>query len=278
MRGGQFQITRPGLEAARRLLTEISNKLTIIVNGCSETMNSVIEFLKQTEGTVFINKDGLKDEFRLRPPLTEQELLAFQDQLPCPLPEETRELLKFARGFDGVLEGIEFADTSEFGLEEILPHARALATDGFGNYWVVDLTKETTLFGPILYVCHDAPVVVFQTESLLHFVQEVVRFGNKPWKSEIDDVYETFSDRIWRENPCVLSFKQCFTSEDVELKAFAGSLDESWEFADLRNPKLGDGFSWGRYGPKTQNQRYGDSRIFACQKKNFGRRLLDALR
>ncbi len=140
------------------------------------------------------------------------------------------------------------------------------------------LTAESKFFGPIYYVCHDPPVIVFQTDSLLHFVREVVRFGNKPWKSEIDDVHEAFSSRIWRENPCVLSLAECLATGDAPLKAFAESLGESWEFADLRNPKLGDGFSWGRYGARTLNKRWGDNRIFACQKKSFGRRFWDALR
>jgi hypothetical protein len=241
-------------------------------------MNPIIEFLQQTEGTVFVNEDGLKDSFKLSPPLTEQELLNFEAGLPCPLPEEIRELLKFARGFEGLFDGIDFADAVGFGLEDIFPDARALAADGCGNYWVVDLTRESKSFGPIFYACHDAPVIVYQTDSLLHFIQEAVRFGSKPWKSEIDDVHEAFATRIWRENPCVLSFAQCLATGDTELKAFAESLDESWEFVDLRNPKLGDGYSWGRYGARTLNRRYRDKRIFACQQKSLGRRFLDALR
>ena len=242
-------------------------------------MNPIIEFLRQTEGTVFVNEDGLEDGFKLRPPLTERELLAFEAGLPCPLSEEVRELLRFAKGFEGVLDdGVDFADAVGFGLENVFPHARSLAADGYGNFWIVDLTGESKSFGPIFYVCHDAPVIVYQTDSLLHFIQEAIRFGNRPWKSEIDDVHEGFTTRIWRENPGVLSFAQCLTLGDSELKAFAESLDESWEFVDLRNPKLGDGYSWGRYGPKTLNKRYGDKRIFACQKKSFGRRFRDAFR
>lgn len=241
-------------------------------------MNPLIEFLKKAEGTIFINEDGEKDDFKLRPPLNAKELSTLEGCLPCPLPADIRELLEFASGFDGVLaEGIGFG-TTEFGLEDIFPNARTLAADGYGNYWVVDLTRESKSFGPIFYACHDAPVIVFQTDSLLHFIREIVRFGNKPWKSEIADVHETFSHRIWRQNPCVLSFAQCLTSGDAELKTFAESLDESWEFVDLRRARLGDGFSWGRYGPKTQNRRYGDKRIFACQMKSLGRRFLDALR
>jgi|tagenome__1003787_1003787.scaffolds.fasta_scaffold20915925_2 hypothetical protein len=242
------------------------------------TMNPIINFLKQTEGTVFVNEDGYKDDFKLKQPLTEQELLAFEKSLPCALPDDMRELLRFARGFDGVLDGVDFADSVGFGLEEIFPHGRSLAADGYGNFWVVDLTRESKSFGPIFYACHDAPVIAYQTDSLLHFIREVVRFGNKPWKSEIDEVHETFTSRIWRENPCVLTFAQCLAAADADLKAFAESLDESWEFADLREPKLGDGYSWGRYGPKTLNRRYGDKKIFACQKKSFGRRFRDAFR
>jgi SMI1 / KNR4 family (SUKH-1) len=241
-------------------------------------MNPIIDFLKQTEGTVFVNEDGYKSDFKLKPPLTETELLAFETRLPCPLPDEMGELLRFARGFDGVLDGIDFVDWEGFGMEDIFPHARKLAADGYGNYWVVDLTHESKSFGPIFYACHDAPVVVYQTDSLLHFIREVVRFGNKPWQSEIDEVHETFSNRIWRENPFVLTFTQCLATADADLKAFAESLDESWEFVDLRDPKLGDGYSWGKYGPKTLNRRYGDKRIFARQMKSYGRRFLDAFR
>jgi len=163
-------------------------------------------------------------------------------------------------------------------MEEIFPHAVTLAADGFGNYWLVDLTSSSRAWAPIFYACHDAPVIVYQTDSLLHFVLEAIRFGNKPWKSEIDDVHEGLSARIWRENPGVLSFERCVSSGDPDLKSFAQSLDQTWEFIDLRKPKLGDGFSWGRYGPKAVNRRFGDKLVFAYQKKSLGRRFIDAFR
>jgi len=223
--------------------------LTVLVDAeFSQKHASNLSLLCRSSKRVgFHYNHGCKDDFKLKPPLAEQELLAF-----------------------------DFADSVGFGLEDIFPHARSLAADGYGNYWVVDSTRESRFFGPIFYACHDAPVIVYQTDSLLHFIREVVRFGNQPWKSEIDEVHGTFSSRIWRENPCVLTFAQCLATGDSDLKAFAESLDESWEFADLRDPKLGDGYSWGWYGPKTLNRRYGDKKIFACQKKSFGRRLRDA--
>jgi hypothetical protein len=163
-------------------------------------------------------------------------------------------------------------------MEEIFPCQITVASDGFGNFWTVDLTKESKTWGPIFYACHDTPVVVYQTDSLVHFVEEALRFGNRPWKSEINDVHERLSDRVWSENPGVISYADCIAGNDPDLTAFASSLDESWEFNDLRSPQIGDGFSWGRYGPKTVNRRFGEKRIFARQKKSLGRRLLDSLR
>jgi hypothetical protein len=119
---------------------------------------------------------------------------------------------------------------------------------------------------------------MYQTDSLLHFLREVVRGSGSPWKSEIAEVHERLTTRIWRENPCAMSRSQCLATGDYELKAFAESVDDTWEFIDLRTPKVGEGYSWGRYGSRTVNKRYGNKRIFACQKKTLGRRFLDALR
>jgi hypothetical protein len=244
-------------------------------------MNPLIEFLKKTEGTVFVNEDGVKDDFKLLPPLSEQELASFSSSLPCPIPADILELLKFSRGFDGTwLEEVLFADRDGGAQcpEQIFPHGVPLAHDGLGNSWIVDLTKESQSWGPIFYSCHDAPVVVYQTDSLLHFIQEVVRGGNEPWKNKIDDVWGRFSDLIWDDNPGMLSFSHCIQTEDQDIRAFAESLGETWQFIDLRNPVLGDGFSWARYGPKTAVKRCGAKRVFAYQKKSLGRRILDSIR
>ena len=43
----------------------------------------------------------------------------------------------------------------------------------------------------------------------------------------------------------------------------AAGLDDRFLFVDLRAPEIGMGFSWGRYGPRTQVRRDGDERLFA---------------
>ena len=86
------------------------------------------------------------------------------------------------------------------------------------------------------------------------------------------------ADRIWRDNRGVLSFEECADSGDADLRTFAKSLDASYEFVDLRVPKLGDGFSWGGYGNRFVVKRFGDKRIFANQKKSRWQKFKDALK
>ncbi len=234
-----------------------------------------LEILKQAQGMRLENEDGQVEELRLLAGLSEQELKDLEARLPCPLPAEAREALSFCRGFEGILESVDFAGLEGgFGMEEIFPHAIALAHDGFGNYWIVDLTSESVSWGRIFFVCHDAPVIVFQTDSFAHFISEILRFGNPPWKSEIDEVHEAHQSRIWRDNPGTLTHAQCLSSGDPDLAAFARSLDGTYLFIDLRHAQTGDGFSWGRYGPQTVNKRFGEKRIFAYQiRKSFWQRL-----
>ena len=71
---------------------------------------------------------------------------------------------------------------------------------------------------------------------------------------------------MWQTNPGVLSYEQCFRSGDPILSAFARELDESFQIVDLRQAKPGDGFSWGRFGPNTQIERFGTHAMFAYKK------------
>jgi hypothetical protein len=72
----------------------------------------------------------------------------------------------------------------------------------------------------------------------------------------------------------MMTHEQCLIAEDADIKEFAKSLDENYLLIDMRNPQIGDGFSWGRYGPKTVNKRFGEKRIFAYEiRKSFLQRL-----
>ena len=83
--------------------------------------------------------------------------------------------------------------------------------------------------------------------------------------------------RLADTDTLVRAFQQAHQN-DPEIKAFAATLDPTWQVVDLRNAKLGDGFSWGRYGARTANKRLGERLIFAYQKKSFVQRCLDVWR
>jgi hypothetical protein len=244
-------------------------------------LSTLLEILKSAAGTPLVSKGGVREEFKLLPPLTLDELQELEAKIPCPLPAEMRDVFAITRGFEcGELGLVDFAGLpGGFGLEEVCPHALSIARDDCGNFWVVDLSSESRAWGPIYYACHDAPVFVYQTDSLFHFIQEALRGEIEPWKSEIWDVHGKFSDQIWRTNPGVLCYKECANSSDVELREFAKTLDPTYEFVDLRFPKLGDGFSWGRYGRRFVVKRFSKKRIFANQiNKSSWQKFKDALK
>lgn len=247
-------------------------------------MATPLEVLKGLREKLGTNGTLETPALQLMPALTEEELRRLERQVPCSIPSDAAELFRFARGFrvqNRLLHGgerhLSEVDVSgldaQFGLEEIFPHGLCMADDGAGNEWVVDLTSDSKAWGPIFFACHDPPAVVFHTANLTHFIEEVVRGIDSPETTEIQRVQEELTSRIWRENPGVLRFEECADSTDQDLRAFAQSLDASYEFFDLREAKLGDGFSWGRYGSITANKRFGEKRIFAYQKSTKGQRL-----
>jgi hypothetical protein len=237
-----------------------------------------LEVVKQAEGMKLQDQKGKITELKLLPALSDVELRELESQLPCPLPTEARELFLYCRGLEGSFKDtvaeVSFFQSEGFGLEEVFPHAFPVARDWAGNYWIADLVSDSSSWGPIFYACHDAPVIIFQTDSLAHFLSELLRLGNQPWQSEIEYVHDDGGD-IWLNNPGMITHEQCLTSGDPDLEAFARSVDETWLFKDLREPRLGDGFSWGRYGPQTVVRRYRETRVFAYQqRKSLWQRLL----
>jgi hypothetical protein len=223
-----------------------------------------------------VDEDGDEEALRLLPPLTESDIATLEAGLPCSIPADVRDLLAVTRGFEnGPLESVDFGGVpGGFGMEEIFPHALALAHDGYGNYWIADLQPHSLGWAPIYFVCHDPAVIAFQSSSLEHFVAEILRFANPPHESELDTVHEQVAMEIWQNNPGTLPVDKASSSEDDVLRAFARSLDDSFSIIDLRAARVGDGFSWGRYGPQTKVIRHGPEPIFAYQAMSRWQRLL----
>jgi hypothetical protein len=137
-----------------------------------------------------------------------------------------------------------------------------LPTTGFGNFWVLDLTPGDDEEAPVFFACHDPPVVLYQSPGLGHFLHETFRMSVPPHASLVDDVHEDRLFDVWGTNSGALSHEAALAG-DSRLRAFAAGLDDRFLFVDLRSPEIGMGFSWGRYGPRTQVRRDGDERLFA---------------
>lgn len=196
---------------------------------------------------------------RFEPPMSDAEIA---ERLGTALPTELIDMLKVCSGFKEY-PGMEefYVGPDAFGAEDIFPISQPIASDGTGNFWVLDLTGEPKDVAPVYFACHDAPVMVFMANSLTEFVELLL-------SKNVVDVSEEWVTRIWRENPNILSHADALAGDDA-LRDFAGQLDETFLFIDLRNAAPGDGFSWGRYGAETVNIRYGVERIFAYQQRKL---------
>lgn len=229
---------------------------------------NALDVIRDTQTRPLADEDGESVEIELASSLTDEEIEAFSREVPCRIPPEIRDLLRHCRGFSGTtVEPVDFTGREhEFEMPEVFPHGLPIAADGYGNYWVVDLHPDSTNWAPIYFVCHDAPVILYQSDSLEHFLTELFALDTPPHRSLVDDVHEDRLFEVWRRNPGVLSHRECVASGDPVLSEFSGKLGESFQLIDLRNAEIGFGFSWGRYGPQTVVKRYGSLPVFAYQR------------
>jgi hypothetical protein len=208
------------------------------------------------------DKDDTEQILKLLPPATEQEIDKLAARLPCPIPAEILEAMRVTAGLaNGPLESFSLVDIGGFGLEEIFPCAYSIAGDGFGNFWVVDLLPNSTNWSPVFYVCHDPPVVAYQSPTIESFLTETVAMWEGGPRSPVDIVHEDAVMQLWRKNSGVLSAADLQQSPDPVLQKFAVDLPPSALVADLRNATVGDGFSWGRRN--TSVRRAGEERVWA---------------
>jgi hypothetical protein len=228
---------------------------------------TAIEQIKALQSARLVEENGEPVDLELLPPATPSQVEALQQQLGQPLPAELRAVLGFCSGIKGCLDAIDFTGASlAFGAEEIFPRGLPIAADGCGNFWVLDLTPQTTQAAPVFFACHDAPVILYQSADIASFLAEVFRMYTPPHKSLVEDVPGDRLFEVWRKNPGVIDRAAALAGSDEALRAFAAGLPEHFQIVDLRDVSPGMGFSWGRYGPRTEVRRHGFERIFGYGK------------
>jgi cell wall assembly regulator SMI1 len=228
---------------------------------------TAIDHIKAAQHAKLVDEDGEPVAIELTAPLAAEQIDYLQKQVGQPLPEELRSLLAFCSGIDGCLDGIDFTGSRmSFAQEVIFPSGLPIAADGFGNFWVLDITPQTSQIAPVFFACHDAPLVLYQSADIASFLAEVFRMNAPPHKSLVDDVHEDRLFDVWRKNPGAIDQPTASASSDPALRSFASGLPEHFQIVDLRHVDPGMGFSWGRYGPRTEVRRHGYERIFGYAK------------
>ena len=227
-------------------------------------METPLDVLKRALATQRVDDDGEPIQLDLLPPLSDIELNDFRARLPCDLPQHIAELLKYCRGFDGsAADEVDFLGELPFGHTEIFPHGLPIASDGFGNFWVIDLNPDSSDFGPVYFACHDPPVIALQSTSLSGFLKDLLRLDDQEG-SVIDFVHDEATASIWRDDPAAVPHSDALTSDDPILRDLARRVTDQFFIVDLRDADVGEGFSWGRFGPDTRILRQGAQPIFAC--------------
>ncbi len=235
---------------------------------------TVTEKLKSLLNKTYVSEDGDEYKIELLPGLTDSEIDTIANRLPGKqIPDEIRELLRFAKGFEFFgIDEITFDGVDEFGFENVFPCSVQLAHDGFGNFWIIDV-ESTGNWGNVFYACHDPAVIVKQSDNLLQFIDHLDEYGMDPQNSTLNIIHEKTVFDIWRNNHGFIEINEARNSEDATLKNFALSLADNFVIADLRNKPNKAGFAWGEFGFDIHKSvRCGDELIWGMErplKKNF---------
>jgi cell wall assembly regulator SMI1 len=220
--------------------------------------------LQSLAGLRLTDASGRARTIELLPPATDAELARIEAAAPAPLPAEIRDALRVTTGLaQAPLESFSLVDLEGFGLEEAFPCAWSVAHDGNGNYWVLDLLPGTAEWGPVFYACHDPAVIAWQAATLEDFLRDVVALWQPGSRSPVHVVHDEVVHHIWRDHPDLLEPAAAATGSDPVLRDFAATLPPAARIADLRRATLGQGFAWGRFGPRTEVRRAGHERVWA---------------
>lgn len=219
------------------------------------------EVLLAADGRTLVSIDGEEETVGLQPAASPARLAEIERELGFPLPSELRGLLELTAGLE-LLESVDLASVGPCPIEGLFGPLVTLAGDGAGNFWILELRPDLPALGPIWFLCHDAPVLVYQSPDLATFLQDYLRFLAAPHDGPVAEVVEHAVHRVWTQTIDVPR-AALLESEDEVLRGFARSLSDGWFVRDLRRARPGDGFPLGRFGPKTPLARAGEAFVFA---------------
>lgn len=221
----------------------------LLRSGFVESMGSECGLREKigNQGLATTRFDTAAGQVELLPGLNEEKIESLASRVAGSVPNEVKELLRRMTGFHCesnskmILEFVDFTgDGVDLGMEELFPHLHGIAGDGSGNVLVADLQADSTEWGPIYYVSHDPPVVIFQSPNLKHCLQEVSKFlSGHP--SSIEEVHEGKKFGIRPDDPFAIPHQTALESQDRVIREFAQLVGPGFVLHDLRGAEPGKG-------------------------------------
>jgi len=248
------------------------------------------QILQRAQTETLADKNGDRVELLVAPGLSRDEIVAFEKDSHITIPREIRALLEYSRGFtlrskwastqfyedeQGLTAALRgrgcvwhpvWMDSVPAGLA---PAGLEVVSDICDNSWAVEI-RPPGEWGAVFYVCHDPPLIAFQAKDLAGFLLELFMLFSKNQPNHLI----TDAKRIEK----VPLYKAAATrdSGDPVLKAFAATLKDDDVIADLREKRVGTGFSWDVFGKATRLKRHEKELLFGLTKperKGFLRRM-----
>jgi hypothetical protein len=221
---------------------------------------STRDVLLEADGRKLIDVDGEEEVVALQPPASPARIAEIERELGFVLPGELSDLLRLTAGLE-MLESFDLGSIGPCPWRAPLGPVLTPVGDGAGNSWVIELRAGMETLGPVWFVCHDAPVLVYQSPDLATFIGDYLRFCAAPHDGPVAEVVGAIR-RVWTQTLDVPR-ASLLASEDAVLRDFARRLDDGWFIRDLRRARPGDGMPIGRFGPKTPLARAGQEFVFA---------------
>jgi len=228
-----------------------------------------IEIIKKLKSSTYINEDGEKETLTFEFGLTKDEVSYLSKKFPSnKIADELVEILKETRGWGGYgLDAVSFDRIEEFGLIELVPRSVALGHDGFGNYWLLEISNNGDL-GKIFYVCHDPSVLVLYCDTINEFLVYLDEFYRDVENSYLNNIHDKIVFDIWNKKPNTFDINS-FKKQNPNLEKYLINFDsENYIVADLRNLKNEEGFAW--WGDYEIRSRLPDEFVWVLRKKEKG--------
>ena len=230
-----------------------------------------LEIIKKLKTSTFTDEDGEKYQLEFQEGLTDSEIEQLKEQFPSNyIDDEIIEILKETRGWDGYgLEMVYFDSIGQFGFWELSANSLTLGQDGFGNYWILDIS-ESGKANKVFFACHDPAVFVIHSQSLNEYLMHLLEFYESPNKSHLNEIHNKTTMTIWNENSFCLS-KTMFENNNPEFRDFLKKFNgDEWTIADLRTGKNKTGFAWGKFGTNQFTERHPTVLIWVMKNKKKG--------